>query len=299
MSMAGERGILFNIQKYSLHDGPGIRTIVFLKGCPLRCPWCSNPESQYGGIQVVFKPEGCMGCGKCVQACPNGVRGKDGFSICDTACGACAFVCPVNAMEQVGKTVTVREVLDEVEKDRPFYRKSGGGMTLSGGEPLVQHAFAAALLKEAAARHIGTAIETTGYATREIADKVLPLADHILYDIKVVDEAKHHELTGVSNKLILENFAAAARANPDAITIRVPLIGGVNDDEQNLRKTAELAQANGIKELHLLPYHRYGEGKYQKLYQPYAFSAYTPDDGQIEKIIEMMKEYGVRAKKSG
>lgn len=293
------KGTIFNIQKYSINDGPGIRTIVFLKGCPLKCEWCSNPESQEMKKLLVFKAGDCIGCGKCVEMCPTGNRKTEDFKMCEVACGRCTLMCPTNALEVIGEEKTVQEVIKEVEKDRKFYIKSGGGLTISGGEPLMQHEFAYELAKAAKANHINTAIETTGFASWEAASKVFSQIDYILFDVKSMDDETHIKYTGVSNKLILENLEKLAATRADDITIRIPLIEPVNADEENIIKTAQMAQRLGITKLHLLPYHKYGEGKYNKLYKEYTFEGITPSDETLDRYVELLKNYGIEAKISG
>jgi pyruvate formate lyase activating enzyme len=292
------KGIVFNIQRYSLHDGPGIRTIVFLKGCPLDCQWCSNPESKSAKKQIVLKPDGCLSCGKCYEVCPSGARADSNFTGC-TFCGECAKICPMEALEIIGREMTVDEVLEEVEKDRSFFHSSGGGVTLSGGEPLVQHKFAYELIRALKKMHLHTAIETTGYAPFENAEKVLGSVDLILYDLKHMDDEKHKKYTGVSNALILENARRIAKTKKDDMIFRMPLIGGVNADRENLERLADFAEELGVLEVHLLPYHKYGEGKYKKLGVEYIFEGYTPDDAEIEEDIRLLEARGIRAKKGG
>ncbi len=292
------KGIVFNIQRYSLHDGPGIRTIVFLKGCPLDCQWCSNPESKSAKKQIVSKPDVCLGCGKCYEVCPTGARSDADFSGC-SFCGKCVQICPVEALEIIGREMTVDEVLEEVEKDRSFFHSSGGGVTLSGGEPLVQHEFAYELIRAFKKMHLHTAIETTGYAPFENAKKVLENVDLILYDLKHMDDAQHKKYVGVSNALILENARRIAKTKKDDMIFRMPLIGGVNADRENLKRLAGFAGELGVREVHLLPYHKYGEGKYKKLGVEYTFEGYTPDDAEIEEDIRLLQSYGIQAKKGG
>jgi pyruvate formate lyase activating enzyme len=294
-----QKAKIFNIQRYSLNDGPGIRTILFFKGCPLRCKWCSNPESQSFQDQVVFKPDLCIGCGACVEVCPSGIRAEADFTVCGIACGRCVDACPTNAMEKIGRDVAVDEALFEVEKDRAFYEKSQGGLTLSGGEPLSQSAFATALIRAAKSLGLHTAVETTGFAPEAEMSSALDEADLVMYDIKHLDDKTHEKYTGVSNALILGNLRKLADKRADRVTVRVPLIGGVNDDESHMRALAEFVKDLDIGRVDLLPYHRYGEGKYKKLYQPYDFEAYTPEDAEIERCIDMMATYGISAKKSG
>lgn len=293
-----EKGIVFNIQRYSLHDGPGIRTIVFLKGCPLGCLWCSNPESQKLTRQIVFKPESCVGCGCCFNVCPTGARNDKNFTGCKH-CGKCISICPTGALEIIGTEMSVQDVLDEVEKDRAFYNNSKGGVTLSGGEPLVQHEFAAALVEAIKKMNLHVAIETTGFAPWEHAKKVLSGADLILYDLKQMDSEKHKIYTGVLNELILENARRIAKTKSENMIFRVPFIGSVNSDRENITAVARFASELGVKEVHLLPYHRYGEGKYKKLGLEYTFEAYTPDSPVIDEALNLLRSYEIDAKNGG
>lgn len=241
------KGRIFNIQRYSIHDGPGIRTIVFLKGCPLRCRWCCNPESQSRDIQDMREVDG--------------------------------------KMTIVGRDVTVREVIREVEKDRTYYYRSGGGMTLSGGEALMQPEFAPALLRAAQEAGINTAIETTGFARFDIIERYLPHLDYVLMDIKHINDAKHKEFTTQSNRLILENARRIAESGAN-LTIRVPVIPMFNDTAEEIRAIAEFAATlPNVEHLHLLPYHRLGEGKYERLGRDYTMSQIKPMSKEKEQAL--------------
>ncbi len=286
-----KKGVVFNIQKYSVNDGSGVRTVVFLKGCPLSCAWCSNPESQRMERQLLHTPEKCIGCGKCSDVCPNG------FKAC-SACGACADVCYAGAREISGTEMTVSEVLAEVEKDRVFYKNSGGGVTLSGGEALMQWEFAAALAEGLKKKHLNVAIETTGFAPYEKARAVLKHCDTVLYDLKHMDDGQHRKFTGVSNKLILENARRFA-ADGTNLIYRVPLLGGINDDAQNIRAVIDFALETGVPEVHLLPYHELGIAKYTKIGREYDCGAHTPTDADVERIKNSMAEHGLRVKVGG
>lgn len=294
-----DTGVVFNIQRYSLHDGPGIRTVVFLKGCPLHCAWCCNPESIDGEPHLTFNPDKCLGDGRCVQACPTGARTGEGLdpSRC-TLCGRCADACPSEALEILGRTMSIPEILEEVEKDRTFYESSGGGVTLSGGEVLAQWRFGVKLLLELRDRHLHTAVETTGYGPWERVRAVAEACDLVLYDLKHMDEEEHRRHTGVSNRLILENARRLAGLGCGLI-IRIPLIGGINTDDKNIRETASFAAELGVDEIHLLPYHRLGESKYRKLGREYDCEAYTPDERTVQELQRLLETRGFEVKIGG
>jgi len=265
-------GVVFDIQRYSIHDGPGIRTIVFLKGCPLSCKWCCNPESQNPEPELLFQRSNCIQCGKCIEVCTPGALSFDNPDFVDRSkcksCGACADVCLPNALTMKGRKMTVWEVVQELQKDATNYRRSGGGITLSGGEPLMQPEFAIELLKACKAKGWSTAMETTGYASKEVVESVIPLVDHALIDLKSIDPGVHQEYTGVPNRLILENALRIATLS-DAV-VRVPVVPGVNDDPSSIKAIGEFAKLmEGIDTVHLLPYHTYGENKYALLGRDY------------------------------
>lgn len=275
-----EKGMVFNIQKYSMNDGEGLRTIVFLKGCPLRCSWCSNPESQRRSRQVLATATKCIQCGKCLAVCETGGIADPSKCLC---CEKCTEACDAAAREVSGREMTVQEVLDEIEKDRAFYERSGGGVTLSGGEVLMQWRFATELAKAIKKRFLNLAIETTGYAPFEEAYSVIQFCDTVLYDLKHMDSKLHKQYTGVPNELILENARKLAGLNKHII-YRIPLIGGVNDDEKNIDIIIDFAKQTKVNEIDILPYHEFGVAKYQKLGLNYSCDAYTPKDEDVEKI---------------
>lgn len=268
-------GLVFDIQKFCVHDGPGIRTLVLLKGCPLRCLWCCNPESQSKKPQVVFFEGKCIrkagyDCGDCLTACPRKavyltINGKVAVrrELCD-ACGLCASSCPASALTVVGQWMTVQEVFQRVWQDWVFYRRSGGGVTLSGGEPTSQPGFSIALLGRCQQAGIHTAMETCGYVPTEVLETVLPYLDLVLYDIKHMDSLAHQRMVGVPNDLVLENARQIVRSGVEMV-IRVPIVPDYNDSEANIRSTAEFAASIGIGKANLLPYHGLGVMKYGRL----------------------------------
>lgn len=288
------KGIVFDLQRFSLHDGPGIRTIVFLKGCPLACRWCSNPESQQRDPQLMFISNNCIGCKRCISVCSVGALDfSNPFPInydkC-RACGKCVRVCYSGALNMAGAAKTVEDVLAELKKDTVHYRRSGGGITLSGGESLVQAEFAEQLLKGCKANGWHTAIETTAFANEEALKRVLPWLDLVLLDIKHMDHNKHKEYTGQSNEIILRNARIIARSNVPTI-IRVPVIPGFNDSVENIQAIANFAcSLENVKEMHLLPYHRLGQNKYKYLNREYKAKDLTPltdeNVGPLKKVVE-------------
>ena len=295
-----ETGTIFNIQRYSLHDGDGIRTNVFFKGCPMYCKWCSNPESQKYYPEVSITESNCIGCGYCRDACPSGALGQKAWDEkkC-TFCRECESACPTGALKLLGKSMTVAEVVEEVTKDLPFYRASGGGVTFTGGEPIAQSLFAEALAKKLKELYIHLAIETSGYAPWEDLERVVLNADQILYDIKHMDPAVHQIWTGVENVVILDNAEKVAKLGKDLI-IRLPVIGGINDDHDNVNKTALFAKQIGVREIHFLPYHRFGEVKYKKLNKEYDCDTFfTPKDDRIQLLKNTVEGYGLKVSIGG
>ncbi len=263
-------GTIFDIEKFAIHDGPGIRTTVFLKGCPLRCLWCHNPESQHRAREIFFTPEKCIGCGWCFQACPNHCHQltADGHRFDRTGCsrcGKCTEQCHAGALELVGREMTADEVLQEVLKDKIFYDNSGGGLTLSGGEPLAQFDFLCDLLPKAKTAGLHICLETCGYAPWRQFERMLPYIDLFLYDIKATDSDRHREFTGAPNTLILDNLRKIDAAGGQSI-LRCPLIPGVNDEAAHLLAITRLADSlRNVREIHLEPYHPLGIGKNARL----------------------------------
>ena len=269
-------GHIFNIQKFCLHVGPGIRTTVFFKGCPLRCSWCANPESQLRDVQLTYDKDKCSRCGRCASVCPANARSLENSSLhlneglC-RVCGACIAECPNQAIAAEGRTVSVDEVLSEVMKDKAFYDHSGGGVTFSGGEPLMQMEFVCALAHALRSEGVSVAVETTGAVKPEAFASFLPLADFVYMDLKHYDNAKHIAGTGAGNGAVLANMAALKRRGI-ACMIRIPVIPGYNDANEDAIGFAKLLRSLNINQVQLLPFHQFGERKYSLLGKGYAYS---------------------------
>jgi len=289
-------GVISNIQRYSLHDGPGIRTLIFFKGCPLVCKWCSNPETQKKEKEIMFNSNLCIGCGKCVEVCPEKIKPNEflGSKRC-RKCGKCVEVCPAGARRIIGRQVTINELFEEVVKDEQFYRSSGGGVTLGGGEPCLQVPFARVLIEKCVQRGIDVAVETSGYCSEDKFIRLIELVNHLFVDIKHMNPKKHKTFTGVTNELILNNIKCAAKIEKVNLTIRVPVIPGFNDTPNELEDIAKFVSALDPKiSVELLPFHKFGASKYQALGRAYCYqNTIPPDENRMRIFRNIFRRHGV------
>ncbi|WP_425059874.1 Choline trimethylamine-lyase activating enzyme [Sporomusa carbonis] len=297
------KGNIFNIQRYSIHDGRGIRTLVFFKGCPLHCVWCANPESQSFNNEITILQNRCFRCEKCVRSCPvNAITITPTGVVINrtecTLCGRCTKICYAECLQEIGKQYTVMEALEEIQGDLVFYESSGGGVTFSGGEPFAQADFLYALLQKCKEHGIDTAIETCGFAPFEKIERCLPYLDTVLFDIKHLDNEAHKQLTGVENMLILANLRKIAATGVD-IVIRVPVIPGLNDSLEHLSQIASFARELGIAEIHLLPYHDFGRPKYFRLGQEYKLDIEPPTKDNMEELQRTLSQLGISVEIGG
>jgi len=296
------KGKIFNIQRFSIHDGPGIRTIVFMKGCPLRCLWCSNPESQKLNDEIVYLKSSCRKCKNCELVCKRKAiaveenRVAINRKICNN-CGECIQVCPNRALKKIGEEYTVEEVINEIEKDRAFYVRSGGGVTFSGGEPFFQPSFLLSLLRKCHLNGFHTCVETSGYQQWEIIRELLGEIDLVLYDIKEIDTQKHIKFTGVDNKLITENAKKIANYGVPLV-IRIPIIPNLNVDSDSISRFGQfIKELKNIKGIVLVPYHKYGVSKYESLGRNYSLKDIDPPSKEcLKKIKESLESYNLNVK---
>lgn len=298
-----KKTVICEIERYATHDGPGLRTVVFLKGCPLRCSWCSNPETQRPENELYYNRKSCIGCQLCVTACPLGALSyEEGIRIdreaCDQ-CGKCVDRCPTGSLNLVGQEMTAAEVLTEVLKDEAFYASSGGGLTITGGEVLMNAPFVMDLLRLAKAECLDTCIETTGYGNLNDLIGIAAYADTVYYDLKHMDDGRHRELTGVGNRMILQNLEVLSRFHGHVV-IRMPILSGVNSDVACVKAAAEFVSGLGIREIHLLPYHALGKGKYLQLDRDYGLLLLEPPKTEeMEDLRRLVEAFGLEVKIGG
>jgi pyruvate formate lyase activating enzyme len=294
-------GIIFDIQNYSIYDGPGIRTAVYFKGCPLSCYWCHNPESQKPEPEMGYWQERCKVCGTCIEACPeNALRLEDDRTVRDYKlcknCGACAKACPNDAMEKIGYKTMPQSILEKVVRDRPFFDESGGGVTITGGEPAMQKDFLIGLLSVLKGSGINTAIETCGYFSEDLIEALVEKADLFLFDIKHMDSEEHKKATGADNKKILDNFSGILKkAGEERIIPRIPLIPGFNTYMQAFADIIKFVGEQGYRgPVHLMPHHGWAKGKYQRIGRGGGFKdPGRVSGGEIERIRRVVVQAGM------
>ena len=294
------------MQRFAIHDGPGIRTLIYMKGCPLKCLWCSSPQTQKPSTEILHIELNCKKCGRCIEICSNNAITlsnneviKIDRKLC-TSCGDCVENCLNQALKLAGKDITVEELFQEVNKDSPFYRRSNGGVTVGGGEPTMQHEFVTAFLKRCKQIYIHTAMESCGYVKWEYLEKMLEYLDLAYFDIKHMDPLVHKELTGVSNDLILENIKKASALRP--VIIRIPVAPGYNDSDDNILATAKFAAGLGtnLQRIEILPYHKFGTHLYDQLDMQYKLKdVEPPNEEHMERLKELIESCGIKAQIGG
>ncbi|MCU0379134.1 MAG: glycyl-radical enzyme activating protein [Bacteroidales bacterium] len=298
--------LIFDIKRYAINDGPGIRVVIFFKGCNLQCSWCHNPESISPGIEKMFAPARCIRCGTCVEVCPEKAvtLTPEGIVTDPEKCkvhGRCAEVCPTKAIEMSGRVMSVDEIMDAIEKERVFFDHSGGGVTFSGGEPLLHIPLLTKLLDECGRRGIHRAVDTAGNVSSKVITDIATRTDLFLYDLKMMDPVLHRKWTNASNDRILSNLILLAATGTDII-IRIPLMGGINDTEENIDQTARFISslAGDRKQVNLLPFHKIAQNKYMKLGRPDSFELFAePDKDRLAGIVEQFAAYGIKATVGG
>jgi pyruvate formate lyase activating enzyme len=302
---AQDEAVIFDIQRFSVHDGPGIRSLVFFKGCALHCAWCSNPESQSTKPELAFFSNRCVGCRNCLSVCGHGAcrSNNDGGLRFDRRlcadCGDCTEACYADARVMIGRRMSVDDVLCEVRKDAVFYRHSGGGVTLGGGEPAIWPRFAARLLRALKADGMHTAIETCGQVEYGEFERLVPHLDLVMYDVKHMDSVQHERYTGATNEKVLANLDRLA-AEEVEIVVRIPVIPGVNDDTENIGRTADFAAIRGIARVDLLPYHRYAQDKYARLVREYGLAGLQPPtDEHMAELAAVVRSRGLTCQVGG
>ena len=296
-------GVILHIMRFSVHDGPGIRTAVFFKGCPLACWWCHNPESQNLEPEVLYSADRCRLCGDCAAACPHGAIERTAARMTVTGdcrlCATCVDACGAEARSVAGRTMTVTEIVTEIERDVVFFDESGGGVTFTGGEPLGQPELLEALLHACRERRIHTTIETCGAATRETVLRLGGLADLILYDLKILDPSRHRQYTGASNRHILENLEALVTAGRP-VTVRLPVVPGINDGPADVRAACDYLAKLNLTRVDLLPYHRAGAEKYRRLGREYRLvQTAPPTDAAMAAMAAEMEAVGIPVRIAG
>jgi pyruvate formate lyase activating enzyme len=301
------KALVTNVQKYNMHDGPGVRTLVFFKGCPLRCKWCSNPENLERKFQVMYSRNACVDCGACVPVCPVGIHSISAAGVHEVdrsieciGCRACEKACPQKALSIAGKNMTISEILAIIEEDRMFYDMSGGGVTIGGGDPIMHPDPVTSLLMACKKEGINTAMETSGYAKLETVLQVAEFTDLFLFDMKQIDSTKHYELTGVHNEQILKNIKELLNRRFN-VKIRMPLLKGLNDSEKDIQGVVEFLtpfkEYKNFKGVDLLPYHKFGVNKYCQLGMEYPLEGMedpylTAED--LARIEKQFKDEGIQ-----